>query len=274
MNTITQTELSAASSYTAATGSDKTAQDAKTAKTNQNQAASSAAARKTSKVTNCKTIGEPELSEKAQKYYDNLRKKYGNLDFILVSEDKKAEAQANAGRYANANRMVVLIDTEKIERMAEDEEYRKKYEAIIGSATVQLAQIKGSLGVNAGSVKSYGMQVNEHGTASFFAVIDKSLAAQKDRIEKKAAQKAADKKAAQKAADKKRAEEKRTEKADEKKKAEKEAKEDAAKDTVTVTASSVEELLRKINDTIFKQMSDNARTESERKVGQNFDFSI
>ena len=63
-------------------------------------------------------IGTPELSDKAKKYYEQLKKKYSNMDFILVSKDKKAEAQANAGRYANANRMVVLIDTEKIERMA------------------------------------------------------------------------------------------------------------------------------------------------------------
>ena len=32
------------------------------------------------------TIGQPELSEKAAKYYEQL-KKYGNYDFILVSRD-------------------------------------------------------------------------------------------------------------------------------------------------------------------------------------------
>ena len=56
------------------------------------------------------------------------------MDFILVSADKKEEAQANAAQYANANHTVVLIDTDKIEKMAEDEAYRKKYEGIISGA--------------------------------------------------------------------------------------------------------------------------------------------
>ena len=34
-----------------------------------------------------RTIGQPELSEKAAKYYEQLKKKYGNYDFILVSRD-------------------------------------------------------------------------------------------------------------------------------------------------------------------------------------------
>lgn len=68
---------------------------------------------KKSAVTNGKTIGDPQLSEKAQKYYEQLKKKFSNMDFILVSADKKEEAQANAAQYANANHTVVLIDTDK-----------------------------------------------------------------------------------------------------------------------------------------------------------------
>ena len=36
-----------------------------------------------------KTIGSPKLSKKAADYYESLKKKYSNMDFILVSEDKK-----------------------------------------------------------------------------------------------------------------------------------------------------------------------------------------
>ena len=43
-----------------------------------------------------RTIGEPALSENAAKYYAELKKKYGNLDFILVSRDQKEFAKANA----------------------------------------------------------------------------------------------------------------------------------------------------------------------------------
>lgn len=228
----------------------------------------SKAAEKTKKANYGKTIGSPELSEKAQKYYEQLKKKYSNMDFILVSEEEKANAQAQAGRYANANRMVVLIDEEKIERMASDESYRKKYEGIISGATAQLAQVKTSLGTNAGKVKTYGMQVKD-GVASFFAVIDKAQAAQKKRIEKKAAERVEEKKNAKKAA-----EEKRTEK----RKAEKEIKADKLEesrweeDTITVTASSIEELIQKINDAIYEGMSDYVMTEEEQQVGQHFDI--
>ena len=52
-------------------------------------------AQKKSKV-NGKTIGEPQLSEKGAKYYEQLKAKYGNYDFILVSKDQKENAQANA----------------------------------------------------------------------------------------------------------------------------------------------------------------------------------
>lgn len=247
MNQVTQAE--AAASYVQAsqtTASDKTA--------------------KKSKVGGA-VIGTPELSDKAKKYYEQLKKKYSNMDFILVSKDKKAEAQANAGRYANANRMVVLIDEEKIERMAVDEEYRKKYEAIIGGAKNQLSQLKDSLGVNAASVKTYGMQVNDGGNASFFAVIDKSLAAQRARIDKKAAEKKTEQKEAKKATAEKQAEKR---KADREKEAER--LEWDEENTVTVTASSIEELIQKINNTISMGMSDYVQTEEESWVGGHFDF--
>ena len=38
--------------------------------------------------------------------------------------------------------MVVLIDEDKIERMAEDENYRRQYEAIIANAGSGIAQMK------------------------------------------------------------------------------------------------------------------------------------
>ena len=60
-----------------------------------------------------KTIGNAKLSEEGAKYYQELKKKYSNMDFILVSKDQKANAQANAASYANGNKMVVLIDEEK-----------------------------------------------------------------------------------------------------------------------------------------------------------------
>ncbi len=43
-------------------------------------------------------------------------------------------------------------------------------------------------------------------------------------------------------------------------------------DTITFSADSMEELLRKVSDYMFMQRSDMVQTEEEKKVGQSFDF--
>lgn len=224
-------------------------------------AASAASAKKPGNYG--KTIGKPELSEKAEEYYKELKKKFSNMDFILVSSDMKDAAKAKAGSYANPNKMVVLIDEEKLERMAADENFRKQYESIIQNAGTKLPQLKKSLGSSPSLVKGFGMEINQKGLASFFAVVDKSLAAQKKRIEKKAQEKKANAKKEEKKAVKKAKEEKLEEKRSEK------AEEE---DLVTVTASSIEELLQKINDLVYNSMSDYVQTDEEKMVGQHFDF--
>lgn len=98
--------------------------------------------------------------------------------------------------------MVVLIDEDKVERMAEDENYRKQYEAIIANAASGISRLKSSLESSGANVKGFGMQVNDGGTATYFAVLEESSAAQRERIEKKAAKKKAEKKAAEKKAEK------------------------------------------------------------------------
>ncbi len=201
-----------------------------------------------------KTVGNPTLSEKAAKYYEELKKKYSNMDFILVSRDKKQEVEAQAAKYAgkSSSELVVLIDEDKIERMAEDEAYRKQYEGIIANAASGLSRMKDQLQASGANVRGYGIKVNDNGTASYFAVLEKSSAAQRERIEKKA-------------------EEKREAKKAEDKKARREEWEERIQgDTVTVTANSLEELLSKIESFVYSDV----QTEEEKQVGQNFDFSI
>ena len=56
-----------------------------------------------------KTIGQPKLSENAKKYYEELKSKYQNMDFILVSNDMKEMAKANAGSFANPQPETVCL---------------------------------------------------------------------------------------------------------------------------------------------------------------------
>ena len=203
------------------------------------------------------TIGNPQLSEKASKYYEQLKKKYSNMNFILVSEDQKENAKANAAGYANSNNMVVLIDEDKIERMASDENYRKQYEGIIANAASGISQLASSLSATGTNVKGFGMQVNDNGTASYFAVLEKSSVAQKERIEKKAAEK-----------------KKNEERLEKKRKETGDVDDTDDTETVTVTASSIEELLEKVKNQEQLFLSDTVRTPQEKNVGQNVDFSV
>ena len=214
-----------------------------------------------------KTIGEPTLSEEAKKYYEDLKQKYSNMDFILVSRDMKDKAQAQAARYANPLKTVVLIDEDKIERMATDETYRKKYEVIISGAANQMAAMKTKLQSTGANIQGFGMQVNDGGLTSFFAVIKKSSAAQAERIEKKAKEKRDEKaEAKEKAlqeAEEERLEEKRTEKRNIR---------DRDKETYTIEADSIEELAKKITDFMFLERANTLLTQAERELGQHIDF--
>lgn len=220
-----------------------------------------AAQETTTHNTSGKTIGQPKLSEKAQKYYDELKSKYQNLDFVLVSKDMKEMAKANASSFANPNKMVVLIDEEKIERMAEDEQFRKKYEGIIASAGTKLLELKQALG-NTSGVKGFGMQVNDDGSTSFFAVMQKSFDAQAKRIEEIRAEKREEKRLAEKKADKKEWEERLNEKR---------AANKAARDEI-ITAGSIEELIQRIDEYNFNYRADTVQTEAEKYVGTTIDF--
>ena len=260
-------------------GKEKTDGNASSEKTGKaNKADKTDRTGKTGTVTG-RTIGNPKLSEKAAKYYEELKRKYSNMDFILVSEDQKEKARAQAGSYANASKMVVLIDEDKIERMAEDENYRRQYEAIIANAGSGIAQMKSSLEASGTKVKGYGMQVNDGGTATYFAVLQKSSDAQKERIEQKREKGAEEKKAearrAQKDAQEKRIRDgknQRDEHAAERVNKTDETAEADWENTVTITASSIGELLKKISDYQQNERMNTVQTKEERLVGGHIDY--
>lgn len=216
-------------------------------------------------------IGNVELSDKAKDYYGKLKAKFGNMNFILVSEDMKSQVQANAAAYGNADKQVVLINEEKLEMMANDESFRKKYEGIIAMSQVKLQEAKNSLTSSGASLKNFGMSVDSNGKATFFATVEKA--------NKKAAEKKQAAKKAAKAKEKKRAEEKVKEKKLEEKHAKEKAEETKAdeilnesddKDYVVIKANSMEELIDRVSAYAYDNSS--ILSESEKQVGQNFDF--
>ena len=245
------------------------------------------------------TIGDVQLSDKAKAYYDTLKSKFHNMEFIAVSKDMKGQVQQNAAAYGHAGKMVVLIDEEKIERMATDESYRKKYESIIAGAQNKMAEAKKSLTSTGALIKNFGMSVDSDGKESFFATVEKSQALEKKRIEKKAAEKkelkAKEKKKAEKKAQEDRIQKRKDEKkAEENKKAEDKARENSpdqdeippeiekrihdkvietyGKEYVTIEADSMDDLLSKVQSYSYNNAANRVMTDAERAVGSHFDF--
>lgn len=213
------------------------------------------------------------------------------MDFILVSKDMKSAVAQNAAAYGNANKPVVLIDDEKLERMATDESFRKKYEGIIAMAQTQLQSAKNSLTSSGANVKNFGMSVSEDGKTSFFATVEKLGENQAKRIEakreEKRAQKAKDKKAANKEAQKELIEKHRKEHAI-KNKEKIEKMEDArnaddsidSKDItdgkkteyVQFEATSVDDLINRVAKYAYANSMDSVMTAAESALGQSIDF--
>lgn len=214
-----------------------------------------------------RTVGSPQLSEKAQKYYDQLKAKYGDMDFILVSRDEKANAQANAASYANPNKTVVLIGEDEVEKMANDESFRKKYEGIISMAKEGLSKMKDQFG-NSDNVKGYGMQIDDKGEVSYFAVLKKSNEQQTARIEKRQEEK----KEAKKAADRKEAKEAQEDRLEKTRSARSEKVKEAYGDQEdfeyeVVRASSLDDLFKLVSERL------GSGTAEPQTIGGNIDFS-
>ena len=228
-------------------------------------------------------IGNVKLSDAAKDYYKELKGKFANSNFILVSNDMKSQVQQNASAYGNANGMVILIDEEKLERMATDESYRKKYEGIIKMSETLMQQAKNSLSSTGASVKNFGMSVDSNGNTSFFATLEKASDNQTKLMEKKAKAKK-EAKLKEKKATEKREKEERLEKAKEKSKAQKEEMTDRLnsdeedipvnddREYVDINASSIDDLLSKVSDYAISSSLDNVMTASEKAIGQHFDF--
>ncbi len=192
--------------------------------------------KETGKVVNGKnSIGNPKLSNAASKYYEELKAKLGDMEFIVVDDEHIDTAKEQSSNMSSDKSMVVLISESELEAMATDENIRKKNEQFIEDAKAQMPDMMKKLKESGVSVKSFGIEIKD-GTTSFFAVVDKSLALQKERIEEK--------------------------------------KESTKEDLVTINATNLEELMKKIQDFIYEAKADTVVTAQEKLVGQSVDFSI
>ena len=149
---------------------------------------------------------EVQLSDKAKALLEELKSKYGNMDFFVADYSTDEEAQSYLSR--GTKEFSVLIDPATLEAMAADEETKTKYTDMIDKATSQLADIKDQLEEDNGTeVKRIGITINDDGTMSMFAELEqiserRQQAIAKEREARKAEAEVAEK-AAEKAAEKK-----------------------------------------------------------------------
>ncbi len=137
-------------------------------------------------ITAEKTEG-PQLSEKAQKLLDELKEKYGNMDFFIAKTSGDEEAQSIMSQ--GTKEYSVLIDPDTLEKMAEDEDFKNKCIAGIEESTSKLGDLFEELGEDADKIESVGIRVGADGTMEFFAKLRESSDEQRERIEEQKEQK-------------------------------------------------------------------------------------
>ena len=125
------------------------------------------------------TVGETQLSEKAQTLLKKLRDTYGDMDFFVANfskGDNVKDILSRAGKDYS-----VILTVEDLEKMASDKKYKKEYMERVQGARRMSEQINKEYGVISAfgeptsrtKVNKIGISINENGTTTFFARLEK-----------------------------------------------------------------------------------------------------
>ena len=191
---------------------------------------------------------ESKLSKKAADLLADLRKTYGD-DFDFIVGDPGDDLHSLAKN--SSKEFTVIFSSDELEKMAADEYYAKEKIDSLHNAVRMSKQIneefcfEGSSEAGANSrvqMTRFGVAYHSDGSVTYFAELEKSLAKQKERLEK---------------SNEKRAEEKRE--ADRKENPPVSAK------RVMVEASSPEELIEKIKQIDWSETNTDPIPESGRR---------
>ena len=117
------------------------------------------------------------LSAKAQSYLENLRKKYGDYDFMVSNNPDASQTVGSDKAYS------VIFTPEEIEKMAEDDEYAEKVMGQVGDAVDMLKGIsEKDLGEGV-QFSQLGVSIDSEGNMKLFAQLEKLSADQKERLD-------------------------------------------------------------------------------------------
>ncbi len=145
------------------------------------------------------------LSTKAKEYLEQLKDKFGNIDFFVAN--CKTDEEMNRYFAMGKKDYTCVISSELLEKMATDEEVRAKYEGIIDNADESIeemrAEIKEELGTEAAEqITNIGITIDDKGVVEYFAKLKNSNDSYYAKLkEKRAEAKEEEKKAAEKKAE-------------------------------------------------------------------------
>ncbi len=178
------------------------------------------------------------LSYKAKKLLQQLKKIYGNMDFMVADYETEEEAATYLSR--GTKEYSVLIEPDVLEEMASDSKAKDKYLGILNEATGKLDEMQNQLGARKDDVTRMGISIGKDGEVSYFAELEKVNEKQRERIDKARENKKEDK-----------------------------AQQDRTKRT-RVQADSAKELLKKIKSVDWSEI----KSEDAKESGSRFDYSI
>lgn len=217
------------------------------------QAAKDADKTKTENAKNTGAAGEsrkaPALSKAAQNLLKELKKSYKNMDFIVADFETDEEAADLLSR--GTAEYSALFTPEELEKMAADEDVKKKNLGILDNAVSKLDEMKTQLGDKADDITRMGISFGDDGEVSFFAELEKNSEKQRERIEKQR-------------------ENKKENATDRAEAAEYLAHGKSTGKRTTVFASTVEELAEKISQVDWSTIKE----ERQNPTGQRFDFTV
>lgn len=217
------------------------------------------AAKKTSEKNSA-----PILSDQAKALLQELKKTYGNMDFIVSDCDSEEETQSNLAK--GTKEYTVLIDSEELERMAADEEVKKQNLALLDDAVSNLDALKEELKntENGDSVIHLGVTIGKDGNVSYFAELERIGERQKEFTE-------ALREKTQSAREEAQKETSETD-TDSAQPAAKSAGQSGKVRKTTVYASSAQELLEKISGVDWESIPEESLP--VQTTGSRFDLSI
>lgn len=123
------------------------------------------------------TLGNPKLSEAASNYYEGLKSKHGDVEFVLVDKEHLDSAKEYTSSLVTDKSMIVLISEDEVEKMAADANVRSQNEKLIEDAKAQMPDLLKQLKEAGNDVKSFGIEFNKDGTASYFAFVENMITA-------------------------------------------------------------------------------------------------